>query len=47
MYSLTFRVCVATPVRYGRNGTASSQITSHTQQALRFYRWCVRAYVRA
>jgi len=45
MYSLTFRVCVATPTQYGRNGTASLQITSHTQQARRFYRWCVRACV--
>jgi len=31
MYSLTFRVRVATPAQYGRNGTASLQITSHTQ----------------
>jgi len=30
MYSLTFRVCVASPAQYGRNGTASLQITSHT-----------------
>jgi len=30
MYSLTFRVRVATPAQYGRNGTASLQITSHT-----------------
>jgi len=45
MYSLTFRVRVATPTRYGRNGTASLQITSRTQQARRFYRWCVRACV--
>ena len=43
MYSLTFRIRVATPAQYGRNGTASLQITSHTQQARRFYRWCVRA----
>ena len=43
MYSLPFRVRVATPAQYGRNGTASLQITSHTQQAHRFYRWCVRA----
>jgi len=43
MYSLTFRVRVATPAQYGRNGTASLQITSHTQQARRLYRWCVRA----
>ena len=43
MHSLTFRVRVATPEHYGRNGTASLQITSHTQQARRFYRWCVRA----
>jgi len=43
MYSLTFRV--ATPTQYGRNGTASLQITSHTQQARRVYRWCVRACV--
>jgi len=42
-YSLTFRV--ATPAQYGRNGTASLQITSHTQQVRRFYRWCVRACV--
>jgi len=45
MYSLTFRVRVATPAQYGRNGTAPLQITSHTQQARRFYRWCVRACV--
>ena len=45
MYSLTFRVRVATPAQYGRNGTASLQITSHTQQARRFYCWCVRACV--
>jgi len=45
MYSLTFRVRVTTPAQYGRNGTASLQITSHTQQARRFYRWCVRACV--
>jgi len=42
MYSLTFRVRVATSAQYGRNGTASLQITSHTQQARRFYRSCVR-----
>jgi len=42
MYSLTFRVRVAAPTQYGRNGTASLQITSHMQQARRFYRWCVR-----
>jgi len=30
MYSLTFRVRAATPAQYGRNGTASLQITSHT-----------------
>jgi len=47
MYSLTFRVRVATPAQYGRNGTASLQITSHTQQARRFYRWCMRACVRS
>jgi len=47
MYSLTFHVRVATPAQYGRNGTASSQITSHTQQARRFYRWCMRACVRS
>ena len=47
MYSLTFRVRVATPAQYGRNGTASLQITSHTQQARRFYRWCVHACVRS
>jgi len=47
MYSLTFRVRVATPAQYGRNGTASLQITSHTQQACRFYRWCVRACVHS
>ena len=45
MYSLTFRVRVATPAQYGRNGTASLQITSHTQQARRFCRWCVSACV--
>jgi len=39
MYSLTFRVRVTTPPQYGRNGTASLQITSRTQQARRFYRW--------
>ena len=44
-YSLTFHVRVATPAQYGRNGTASLQITSHTQQARQFYRWCVRACV--
>jgi len=43
MYSLTFRVRVATPAQYGQNGTASLQITSHTQKARRFYRWCVHA----
>jgi len=37
MYSLTFRVRVATPAQYGRNGTASLQIKSHTQEA------CVRS----
>jgi len=48
MYSLTFRVRVTTPLQYGRNGTASLQITLRTQQARRFYRWrresssCVR-----
>ena len=47
MYSLTFRVRVATPAQYGRNGTASLQITSHTQQARRFYHWCVLACVCA
>ena len=47
MYSLTFRVRVATPAQYGRNGTASLQITSHTQQARRFYHWCVPACVRS
>ena len=31
MYSLAFRVRVATPAHYGRNGTASLQITSHRQ----------------
>jgi len=45
MYSLTFRVRVATRAQYGRNETASLQITTHTQQARRFYRWCVRACV--
>ena len=45
MYSLTFRVRVATPAQYRQNGMASLQITSHTQQAHRFYHWCVRAYV--
>ena len=39
MYSLTFRVRVTTPPQYGRNGTASLQITSRTQHARRFYRW--------
>jgi len=34
MYSLTFRVRVTTPAQYERNGTASLQITSRTQQAL-------------
>jgi len=29
--------------QYGRNGTASLHITSRTQQARQFYRWCVRA----
>jgi len=43
MYSLTFRVHVTTPPRYGRNGMTSLQITLRTQQARRFYRWCVRA----
>jgi len=43
MYSLTFRVRVATPAQYGRNGTASLQITSHMQQPRRFYRWCLRS----
>ena len=38
MYSLTFRVRVATRAQYGRNGMASLQITTHTQQARRFYR---------
>ena len=47
MYSLTFRVRVGTPAQYGRNGTASLQITLHTQQPRRFYRWCVRACVRS
>jgi len=35
MYSLTFLVRVATPAQYGRNGTASLQITLHMQQARR------------
>jgi len=39
MYSITFRVRVATPTQYGRNGTASL----HAQQARRFYRWCMRS----
>jgi len=43
MYSLTFRIRVATPAQYGQNGTASLQITSHTQHARRFYRWCMHA----
>jgi len=30
MYMLTFRVRVATPAQYGRNGTASLQITSYS-----------------
>jgi len=38
MYWLTFRVRVTTPPQYGRNGTASWQITSRTQHARRFYR---------
>jgi len=33
-YSLTFRVRVTVPSQYGRNGMASLQITSRTQQAL-------------
>jgi len=45
MYSLTFRVRITTPLQYGRNGTASLQITSRTQQARGFYRWYVRACV--
>jgi len=45
MYSLTFRVRVAIAAHYGRNRTASLQITSRTQQARRFYRQCVRACV--
>jgi len=45
MYSLTCRVRVATPAQYGRNGTASLQMTLHTQQARRFHCWCVRACV--
>ena len=32
MYSLTFRVRVTKRPQYGRNGTASLQITSRTQQ---------------
>jgi len=47
MYSLTFRVRVATPAQYGRTATASLQITSHMHQARRLYRWCVRACVRS
>jgi len=43
MYSLTFRVRVETSAQYGRNEMASLQITSHTQQARRFYCWCVHA----
>jgi len=43
MYSLTFHNRVATPAQYGRNGTASLQVTSHTELARRFYRWCVCA----
>jgi len=39
MYSLTLRVRVTIPPQYGRNGTASLQITSRTQQTRRFYRW--------
>jgi len=39
MYSPTFRVRVTTPPQYGRNGTASLQITSRTQQACRFDGW--------
>jgi len=41
MYLLTFRVRVTTPPQYGRNGTASLQITSRKQQAHRFYCWPV------
>jgi len=33
------RCALTTPPQYGRNGTASLQITSRTQQACRFYRW--------
>jgi len=43
MYSLTFRVRVTAPPQYRRNGTASMQITLHTQQVCWFYRWCVHA----
>jgi len=43
MYSLTFRVRVATSTQYGRNWTASLQIMLRVQQTRLFYRWCVRA----
>jgi len=39
MYLLTFRVRITTPLQYGRNWTASLQITSRTQQARGFCRW--------
>jgi len=44
MYSLTFRVCVATPAQYGRNRTASLQLTSRTIRRVNFIAGaCVRA----
>jgi len=48
MYSLTFRVRVATPAQYGRNGTASLQIMSHRPNLhVDFIAGaCVRACVR-
>jgi len=33
MYSLTFRVHVATPVQYGRNGTASLVVADNVAHA--------------
>jgi len=47
MYSLTFRVRVATPAQYARNGTASLQITLHTPNIFTSILSLVRACVRA
>jgi len=49
MYSLTFRVHVGTPAQYGRNGTASLQITSQTPNLHVYFiaGACVRACVRS